>query len=250
VFLCEALARAGWIVAAPDHTNEVSAVRLRSRPAQIPIRFAMFASSVWNTLVKGTGPALKRLGHRTRQLRDVIDACLRPGGRAPFSIDRVDTGRIGVIGHSFGGWTALLTAGAVDTEAHPTIRAAVALSAPVARNIFTPAEIASIRVPVMFQAGTHEWPLEQYKRVHFDPCPPPKYLVQIAGADHRSFTCGFDTDFPSVSRLLEDPVRAAVTATAIDFLSAYLKDDAAAGRRLRCYDYPGVHRMLRDGGDL
>lgn len=92
-YLCTHLASHGYVVAALDH-SEVAAPALAMPPEHTPEQRAAWAKEVW-------APA------RVADVRFLIDHALTA---APIEID---ADRIGIVGHSFGGWTALATP---DTE--------------------------------------------------------------------------------------------------------------------------------------
>jgi predicted dienelactone hydrolase len=107
-FLCTHLASHGYVVAALDH-SEVIAPELARRDGETEAERA----ARWEALI----------GSRVPDARFLIDFLV---AAAEFPID---TERIGIVGHSFGGWTALETAGA-DAR----IRAVVALAPGGASN--------------------------------------------------------------------------------------------------------------------
>jgi len=110
-FLCTHLASRGYVVAAPDHTGNT-----------------IFDMIQWMMTVQSGGelPDLIGLldgfiGNRPVDIRFTIDGVLSGsiGGIAAL----VDAERIGMSGHSFGGWTTLMVAGR-----DPRIRAALPLA--------------------------------------------------------------------------------------------------------------------------
>ncbi|CAE6767635.1 hypothetical protein R75461_03675 [Paraburkholderia nemoris] len=87
--LAVALARAGFIVVAPTHVGDASGFPLAKTQAQVLI-------------------------DRPRQAEEALDAVLSSPGFSPT----VDASRIGMIGYSAGGYTALILAGAKPDFAH------------------------------------------------------------------------------------------------------------------------------------
>jgi dienelactone hydrolase len=102
-YLCTHLASHGYVVAALDH-SEVSAPELAFRPDATPEQRVAWVKEHW-------------IPARVPDIRFLIDQALdsTPAG--------LDPARIGIVGHSFGGWTALA---APDTE--PRIGSVVALA--------------------------------------------------------------------------------------------------------------------------
>ena len=112
----EALARAGYLVLAPDHEDARCGAargkgRLCVRPEE-PFR----DQERWSDAV---------YRDRAGDLRSLLDAATREGS---FEGAPVDPRRIGVAGHSLGGYTALGLAGAWPSWRDPRVRAVIALS--------------------------------------------------------------------------------------------------------------------------
>jgi predicted dienelactone hydrolase len=103
-FLTTHLASHGYVVAALDH-SEVVAPELRAKPGETSGQKA----ARWQAIIDARVP----------DARFLLDHMLAHWDASA----RVDASRIGIAGHSFGGWTALA---ALDTE--PRIGAVVALA--------------------------------------------------------------------------------------------------------------------------
>lgn len=131
-FLCTHLASHGYVVAAPDHTGNtivdvVQLVMSLQLGTPLPDPEAMIAELI---------------AARPADVRFAIDRLLEgEGGLA----DAIDAERIGVSGHSFGGWTALAV-----TAADRRIRAALPL-APAGGSSPLPAE--ALRGSLVFDWG-------------------------------------------------------------------------------------------------
>jgi hypothetical protein len=119
-FLCTHLASHGYVVAALDH-SEVVAPEL--------------APAAGETKADRSARIDALIASRVPDVRFLIDHLLslgvpaRPGDAAnsgsaagPGAAASLDAGRIGLVGHSFGGWTVLAT-----PEVEPRVRAVVAL---------------------------------------------------------------------------------------------------------------------------
>jgi predicted dienelactone hydrolase len=105
-FLCTHLASHGYVVAALDH-SEVCAPELARRDGETAEERAVRIQAM--------------IASRVPDVRFLLDHLL--GGPAWDSAIRLDAPRVGIVGHSFGGWTALA---APDVE--PRIKAVVALA--------------------------------------------------------------------------------------------------------------------------
>ncbi|HJY83205.1 MAG TPA: dienelactone hydrolase family protein [Candidatus Binatia bacterium] len=104
-FVCTHLSSHGYVVAALDH-SERSAAELTPKDGE--------------SAEQKTARAEAWIANRVPDVRFLIDHLLRA---ASDRESKVDPTRIGIVGHSFGGWTALAT---VDVERD--IRAVVALA--------------------------------------------------------------------------------------------------------------------------
>ena len=104
-FLCTHLSSHGYVVAAMDHSELVAPELARKNeetPEQKAARIEAF------------------IANRTPDIRFLLDHLLNPVFTSKFALDHT---RIGIVGHSFGGWTALAA-----VEAERRIRAVVALA--------------------------------------------------------------------------------------------------------------------------
>ena len=106
-FLCTHLSSHGYIVAALDHT-EVVAAELARRDDETADRKAARLEAI--------------IANRVPDIRFLLDRVLS-GDTWSDSEVHPDSSRVGIVGHSFGGWTALA---APDVE--PRIKAVVALA--------------------------------------------------------------------------------------------------------------------------
>lgn len=129
----------------------------------------------------------------------------------------IDEARIGLVGHSYGGYTVLATAGGHSGPAgtiapDPRIKAVVG-QAPYTRRL-SDAELTGIKIPVMLIVGTKDitTPLELDSQRPFDLITgPPVVLAVMTDAAHQSFTdvCMYLDEIPKL------PDAPALVATAI-----------------------------------
>jgi len=106
----------------------------------------------------------------------------------------LDAGRVGLAGHSLGGWTVLAT-----PESDPRVRAVVAMapggnSRPRPGVLRLPLTFAWGReVPVLYLAAEDDVPIPpDGVRELFDRAPEPKQLVILRRADHQHFADGVE----------------------------------------------------------
>lgn len=102
----------------------------------------------------------------------------------------VDTKRMGLIGHSLGGYTALGLAGAWPTWKDKRFKAVLALS-PYLTPYLKTGGIRKIRIPVMYQSGTADddiLPSVKAKGGAYAHTHAPKYFIELTGANHLAWT--------------------------------------------------------------
>jgi len=209
--------------------------------------------------------------NRVADVKLVLDSLDDLELRFPELKGKMDHGKIGVGGHSYGAFTALLIAGMNGTFADPRVRAVLAMSPPGPspdRGI-TAQSFAIVKIPVMFMTGTNDRGANEsedanWRKQAFDDSPPgDKYFVLIDSARHSSFTgqIGFFDSTPmNVPRTTTDaygrPVQVPeqqprgalvfgndrrifqiVKITSLAFWDAYLKSDSTARELLQPQKY-------------
>ncbi len=174
--VAERLASFGIAVAAPDHEG----------------------NTLWDLLagdVADVGETFLEV--RVADVRFVLDALLGSDGAVPVALaGRFDADRVGVMGHSFGGSTAGITA-ARDER----VRAGLSITAPLTA-LGGGAPITTIDRPFLFllaqednsiQAVGNELIRNEHRRI-----PAPAVLVEVADAGHWSFS-----DYPGLIELFD-----------------------------------------------
>jgi len=172
-FLMEALASHGFVVVAPDHAGNTAGDLVLPGP---PIPFQAKDRPLDISLVI------------TRMLEKNDDA-------SDAFFDSLDGIRIGVMGHSFGGFTTMAMAtGFQDVPPDPRVRVLVPISPAVGG--LSDEQLASVDRPLLVLGGTADItvPVEPSNTRTFElPVARPRYRVDILDAGHNSFTniCDF-----------------------------------------------------------
>jgi predicted dienelactone hydrolase len=205
IFLTESLARAGYIVAAPNHADSGSG----SEPLEIP---NFIDARSWDD---------KKFLDRKEDVSALIDHLLAGKDSAAFLHDHVDEHAIGVAGHSLGGYVALGMAGARRAWRDERIRAALILS-PYALPYVDGSVLGEVRIPVMLQGGTRDWALTPFLPAVYEKLQVPKYFLVLNDASHLEWT-----NLISLGRSTMDCVRSGsgrwITAYSVAFLDTYLR---------------------------
>jgi predicted dienelactone hydrolase len=165
-FLMEHLASHGFVVAAPDHAgNTALDILIPGTPFETRDRPLDVSLVITRMLERNAAPG------------DAFEG-------------RVDPDRIGVAGHSFGGFTTIaMGAGFEDVPPDPRVQALMPMS-PVS-TAFSQAAIANIGVPVLLVGGTADTttpidPQTEYAWASLGVRP--RYRVDVLEAGHNSFT--------------------------------------------------------------
>jgi predicted dienelactone hydrolase len=168
-YFTELLASHGFVVASADHVG----------------------NTTFDNLL-GTAVSIEQSAvDRPRDAIFVIDALLAGANGAPTDlVAAIDSGRIGIGGHSFGGYTGLATAsGRPGLPADGRIRAVLGLAAWTVP--LSDAELEAIDVPTMLISATLDTLITVAENTErpWDLIPGrPLYRVDLVGAGHQSFT--------------------------------------------------------------
>ncbi len=178
VFLMDALANAGYLVLAPNHADARCGSARRTGAGRWHPEEPFQKAQEWSEMT---------YRDRRADIEAVLDAVL--SGK-PFQGVRVDAARVGVAGHSLGGYTALAVAGAWTSWKDPRIKAVLALS-PFNTPFLAKGNLGRMNVPVMYQGGTLDLgisPTVRRLEGAYDRSSAPKYYVEFRGAGHLAWT--------------------------------------------------------------
>ena len=214
IFVTEALARHGYVVAAPDHADAACTIgsdALRLENLRLDVSFLDPAG--WNER--------SHVG-RLHDLRAAIERVSTDAELARVA----DTTRIGAVGHSLGGYTALAMAGGWPSWKTPAVKAVLALS-PYALPFIARGALARLQVPVMYQGAALDLGLTTSldgPRGAYALTAPPKFFVMLSGGTHFEWTnlaCAGTADVAAC--LQARPNAALIAGYGIAFLDRYLK---------------------------
>jgi pimeloyl-ACP methyl ester carboxylesterase len=202
-FLMEAFVSAGYMVFAPNHRDAVcnkGKAHWYSRAAK-----PLWKPALWNDT---------SYRDRADDIRRLIDA-IRADERFRT---RVDWSRLGLAGHSLGGYTVLGLCGAWPSWKLSGVKAVLALSA-YSQPFIVHKRLADLSVPVMYQGGTWDYgatPRIDKSRLSYEQSPAPKYYVEFKKAGHLAWT--------GIGR---KSLRGEIIAYSLAFMNHYVKGEPA-----------------------
>jgi predicted dienelactone hydrolase len=215
----KALAAAGYLVLAPNHRDAVcggGAGRWSERPAE-PFRDA----EAWSDAT---------FRDRRDDVRRLIEAA-----KQDDRFRRADWSRLGLAGHSLGGYTVLGLGGAWPEWKLTGVKAVLALS-PYSQPYLAHATLGGLAAPVMYQGGTRDFgvtPSVDKAKGAYDRSPPPKYLVVFDGAGHFAWT--------DVGR---QTFRDSIVRYSLAFFDRYVRGDGGAAALVE--PRPGVATLRHE----
>jgi predicted dienelactone hydrolase len=197
-FLMRAFAAAGYLVLAPDH-RDAGCRGGADEPPQAPLR----EPEQWSeTTYRDRAQDIQRLLQAVS-----IDERFSAG---------VDLSRVGLVGHSLGGYTVLGLSGGWPSWRMPGVKAVLGLS-PYLAPFLARHTLQGLAAPVMYQGGTLDLGLTPaVRRLEggYDQSPSPKYYVEFDQAGHFAWTDVGGSD------------REPITRYSVAFMNRYVKGEA------------------------
>jgi len=214
--LTEELARHGYVVAAPDHADAAICHTIPpqgGKPAKLPQQPSIFDPSAWDESSRKD---------RREDVEAVIDELLNNAEFGPV----IDAEKIGLAGHSLGGYTVVGMAGGWPSWKDARIRALLALS-PYVMPFQVKNNLGNVHVPLMYQGGTLDvgiTPFLKGPKGAYAAANAPVYFVELRGAAHLAWAnCG---DERTTETCLERIDNARLIAEyGIAFFDRYLKGE-------------------------
>jgi predicted dienelactone hydrolase len=219
-FFTEELARHGYVVAAPDHSDALCSAEGTLVPRFIAPDVSFSRPDLWTDATYAA---------RRDDVRRAIEWMLQ----ADQFRSHVDSDRIGAVGHSLGGYTVIGLVGGWASWTDDRIKAALLFS-PYAAPYVAQERLASVHVPVMYQAAdgdvliTPSAVQRAYERSRA-----PKYYAQLHGGTHFDWTNLLCVAAATIANCLASrPNARSIDTYGFAFLDRYLKGRTEALQRL------------------
>jgi predicted dienelactone hydrolase len=210
IFLMEAFAREGYIVAAVDHADALP--EKHDKPFDLG---QFFDVKSWND---------SKFRDRRDDLVALLDHLFEMNDdKESYLHEHIDKKAIGAAGHSLGGYTVLGTVGGWPDWRDERIRAALLLSAytlPFAKTF------DKVETPVMLQGGTHDWGITPFLPAAYDGLAGPKYFLVLKKANHFEWT-NFIEGGKTTTDLVKQGNAKLITDYSIAFFNHHLGGEAA-----------------------
>lgn len=231
LFFTETLAREGYVVVAPDHDDAICRVDGTPPSGATVTEPAVTDPGSWTDATYVA---------RKQDVQVVLDTML---AASPW-VAQIDPDRIGLAGHSLGGYTALGIAGGWSSWKDPRVKAVLGLS-PYLYPFLQKNLLGGVNLPLMYQGAQFDifitpslkGPSGAYAVAH-----PPKMLAELFLGSHFEWTNVVCLSTKTIQNCLQTRSNAAlINDYAFAFLDRYLKgiDNgllAGPGTGLRTYE--------------
>lgn len=214
LFLTEELARAGYVVAAPDHADAVCRIGADElNLGNLRIDRSFFDPASWTER--------SEIG-RLHDLRAVIKVVAGDPALARIA----DATRVGAVGHSLGGYAAVGMAGGWPAWKTPEVKAVLALS-PYVLPFMAQGTLSRLQVPVMYQGAVLDLGITtslEGAQGAYAQTPPPRFYARLNGGTHFEWTNWQCTGTANVAACLQArPNARLITRYGAAFFDHHLK---------------------------
>lgn len=213
LFLTEWLARQGYVVVAPDHDDALCSVMSVPPSGNTVAEPPITDPASWNETSYVT---------RRDDVRGVLDALLT---NSPWTAS-IDPARIGIVGHSLGGYTALGMVGGWPSWKDARIGTAVGLS-PYLYPFLQQGRLGAVTVPLQYQGAVFDvfiTPSLKGPNGAYALAQPPKVLAELKGGSHFEWTNLLCLGTGTIANCLQTkPNAALINAYVGAFLDLHLK---------------------------
>jgi len=214
VFITENLARHGYIVAAPDHKDASCTVNGEFNFRFMTPEVSFFEPQKWTD---------KTFVNRKNDIDSTISWILT---NSEFS-KKADSSRIGVMGHSLGGYTVFGLSGGWDSWYNKKIKC-ILLYSPYLTPFMVQKRADKLSIPIMFQGAEFDLVLTPQMRQKdglFDAAQKPKYYIELKGGNHFEWSNLICTGKKNVSDCISDRKNAVlINLYTLAFFDKYLKE--------------------------
>ncbi len=221
IFFTETLARYGYVVVAPDHKDAL----LCSVDGNGTL--GNFSSANDSPIMKPETWTDTSYQDRRDSIESVLNGVLQDSLLQPL----IDTQKIGIAGHSLGGYTALAMVGGWASWKDNRFKAVLAMS-PYSLPFSIQNTLKDITVPVMYQGAAFDigiTPFVDGPNGAYAQSNTPKYFVKLRGGNHFTWTNAVCAGTKTVANCLDSkPATKLIDDYGIAFFDLYLKGQTSS----------------------
>ena len=229
-FFKEYVASRGYIVVSPDYydmgppnfTRQMAACRIKEGNVVSNLRVLQAALDMkqWENDREQAIQYLTKYRYKPTAflINEVLALNAAPDSRF---YQRIDEGKIGMMGHSLGGLTTIGMIGAYQFT-DPRIKAALLFSAPTFPFEETAGQVS---IPTMSMVGDNDEPMlrpDISRRAFYDLTSSPKYYLVLENADHLAFTDRDYREMPLYQAVEKNPRARAIAEYGFAFFEEHL----------------------------
>ncbi len=220
VFFTEELARQGYVVVAPDHKDAGCSIYPDGEQLGEFSLGGFRNPELWDD---------SYYENRKEDVKLVIDEMLKLNSQADSVFHgTLDENKIGMSGHSLGGYTAFGVVGGWDSWKDNRIKVALMFS-PFIQPFLEKSTLSDVNVPVMYQGGNLDIGITPYiegENGAYAQSNPPKFFLKLNGAGHMAWTNTACRRYSTIPQCAESNTNVKlINDYGIAFLDKYLKNE-------------------------